>query len=80
MIDPLIRSLYAQLKIRTGPATPDGVVARTVEGRTLYVNTTPGTLSVAMPGAKSGTARDVLTGRKLPGALDLAGYGVALVE
>lgn len=78
--DPLIRSLYARLKIRTGPATPEGVVARTVEGRTLYVNTTPGALSVAMSGAKSGTARDVLTGRKLPGALDLAGYGVALVE
>jgi beta-galactosidase len=56
------------------------VVARTVEGRTLYVNTTPGALSVAMPGAKSGTVRDVLTGRKLSGALDLAGYGVALVE
>lgn len=76
VIGPLIRSLYARLGIPTGPKTPESVVARTVEGRTLYVNTAA--TAVAVPLTKPG--RDVLTGRPVAGTLQLDGYGVALLD
>ena len=73
---PLLRSLYTTLGIPIGPTTPEGVVARTVEGRTMYVNTT--TAPIAVPIATPG--KDVLTGHSVSGTLRLPGYGVALVQ
>ncbi|GGB41598.1 beta-galactosidase [Sphingomonas metalli] len=75
-LDPLLRSLYAELRIARGPETPEGVSARTVEGRTLYVNTGTGPATVSL----TGTHRDVLTGTRHDGALVLPGFGVALME
>jgi beta-galactosidase len=75
-IDPLIRSLYAKLGIERGPVTPSGVVARVVERRTLYVNTNNAPATVAL----AGTRRDVLTGATYSGRIDLAPYGVALLQ
>ena len=75
-IDPLIRSLYGELGIERGPVTPPGVSARLVEGRTLYVNTNNAPATVPVAGAK----RDVLTGASHAGTVDLAPYGVALVQ
>lgn len=75
-IEPVVRSLYARLDIQRGPDTPEGVVARVAEGRTLYVNTrdTPVTVSFA------GTKRDVLTDNLHDGRLNLKGFGVALLQ
>ena len=75
-IDPLIRSLYRELGIDRGPVTPLGVVARVVEGRTLYVNTNnaPATITIA------GNRRDVQTGASYSGKIELAPYAVALVQ
>jgi beta-galactosidase len=75
-IDPLIRSLYGEAGIERGPVTPAGVVARLVEGRTLYVNTNNALATVTV----TGTKRDALTGAAYAGRIDLAPYGVALVK
>jgi beta-galactosidase len=75
-IDPLIRSLYGQLGIELGPVTPAGVIARVVDGRTLYVNTNNVSATVKVTGSK----KDLLTGEAYRGEVQLAPYGVALVE
>jgi beta-galactosidase len=74
--DPLLRSLYGELGIERGPVTPPGVVARVVEGRTLYVNTNNAPATVRIDGGK----RDVLTNAAYRGEIALPAYGVALVE
>lgn len=75
-LGPLVRSLYAKLAIERGPVTPDGVIARVVDGRTVYVNTTDTPATVSFDGRK----RDVLTDRAHDGTLDLPGYGVAVLQ
>ena len=40
LLRPLYRQLYPSVGVEPGPATPDGVIARVVQGRVLYVNTT----------------------------------------
>ena len=39
-IGPLLNYIYTVAGIQPGPKTPEGVYARVVDGRTLYVNTT----------------------------------------
>ncbi|MDP1026983.1 beta-galactosidase [Sphingomonas sp. KR1UV-12] len=73
---PLIRSLYQSLNIERGPQTPRGVVARIVDGRTLYVNTTDTPVTVQIGGAR----RAVLSGKRYQGEMTLAGYGAELLE
>jgi beta-galactosidase len=73
---PLYRQLYASLGIAPGPKTPEGVYARVVEGRALYVNTTGETRDVAIDGAMSG----LLTGKRWSGTLRLEPLGVDLLE
>jgi beta-galactosidase len=72
---PLYRQLYASLGIVPGPKTPDGVYARTVDGRTLYVNTTGEARDVAIDGAMTG----VLGGKQWSGTLRLEPLGVELL-
>ena len=76
LLGPVVRSLYAKLDIRPGPKSPEGVVARSVAGRTLYVNTTPAALALRLPAS----GHDVLTGKAVAGPLQLEGYGVALID
>ncbi|NKJ42241.1 beta-galactosidase [Novosphingobium sp. SG720] len=76
LLGPLVRSLYAQLGIARGPETPDGVVAREVDGRTLYVNTTPAPITVPIAGSKTGA----ISRQRYTGHLDLPGYGAEIVE
>lgn len=76
ILKPLYRSLYAQLGIVPGPATPKGVVAREVKGRTLYVNTGANPVEVKISGKRKG----LLSGKEWAGPLLLEGYGVDLVE
>ncbi len=72
----LYRQLYASLDIAPGPKTADGVYAREVDGRILYVNTTAEPRELALPGAMKG----LLTGRVWTGALRLDPWGVDLLE
>jgi beta-galactosidase len=76
LMRPLYRQLYDSLGIEPGPKTPDGVYARTVQGRTLYVNTTGDAKDVAIDGAMTG----VLSGQHWSGTLHLAPLGVDLLE
>ncbi|MFZ2995837.1 beta-galactosidase [Sphingobium sp.] len=75
-LGPLIRSLYGELGIDRGPVTPEGVVARNVEGRTLYVNTTDTAKSVPIEGSKTG----VIGNRRYTGQLDLKPYDAELLQ
>lgn len=66
-IGPLLDHLYAITGIQRGPQTPEGVFARVVDGRTLYVNTTDEPKHVAIEGSKHG----LVTNRDYNGAADL---------
>jgi beta-galactosidase len=72
----LYRSLYTSLDITPGPATPDGVYARVVDGRTLYVNTTTQSRDVTLAEPMTG----LLSGKHWSGVLHLAPYGVDLLQ
>jgi len=72
----LYRQLYASLRVAPGPKTPEGVLARAVDGRVLYVNTTGETRVVPIEGAMKG----VLSGRRWTQALRLEPLGVELLE
>jgi len=76
LIGPLIRSLYAKLGVERGPVTPDGVVARTVDGRTMYVNTKDSPVSVPFTGSRN----DVLSGKNYSDVITLPAYGIALLQ
>lgn len=76
IVGPLVRSLYPELGIARGPQTPDGVYARVVDGRTLYVNSTTSPKAVKISGSKTG----VLSGKHYTGTLHLEGYGVELLQ
>jgi beta-galactosidase len=76
LMKPLYRQLYESVGIAPGPKTPDGVYARVVDGRTLYVNTTGEAKDVAIDGAMNG----VLTGKRWNGMLRLEPLGVDLLE
>ncbi len=76
IIGPILRSLYASVGVERGPATPAGVSARVVEGRTLYVNTTDGAVDVPIAGNKEG----VITGKRYSGVLHLGPYQVDLLQ
>jgi len=66
-IGPLLNHLYGITGIQRGPQTPEGVFARVVDGRTLYVNTTDEPKHVAIEGSKHG----LVTNRDYNGAVDL---------
>jgi beta-galactosidase len=76
LMRPLYRQLYASLGLQPGPRTPDGVVARAVDGRVLYVNTTGQARDVPIDGAMKG----VLSGKRWTGTLRLEPLGVDLLE
>lgn len=73
---PLYRSLYASLHIQPGPKTPEGVYARTVNGRTLYVNASYAPKDVVIEGSKTG----LLTGKTWTGTLHLDADGVEVLQ
>jgi beta-galactosidase len=73
---PLVRSLYSDLAIQKGPETPDGIYARVVDGRTLYVNTTNQEKTVAIRGSKRG----IISGASYKDVIRLKPYDADLVE
>ena len=76
MVGPLVRSLYGQLGIEPGPKTPDGVYARVVDGRKLYVNTTDEEKRVQV-GTK---VQGFLSHQSYDGEMKLGAYQVELVK
>jgi beta-galactosidase len=76
VMQALYRSLYGQLGIARGPVTPEGVYAREVHGRTLYVNTTtrPQNIRLDRPGT------GVLGGKAWSDTLQLEPYGAELLQ
>jgi beta-galactosidase len=58
-VGPVLSHVLQLANIQPGPATPDGVYARMVDGRTLYVNTTGEQKTIAIEGNKRG----ILTNR-----------------
>jgi beta-galactosidase len=54
VIGSLLNYLYTVAGIQPGPKTPDGVFARVVDGRTLYVNTTGDEKKIPILSTKKG--------------------------
>jgi beta-galactosidase len=73
---PLLRQLYAEAGIEPGPKTPDGVFARAVDGRVLYVNTNHAPVDLPIEGDMDG----VLGGKRWHGTLRLEPRGVELLQ
>ena len=75
-IKPLMNYLYKVTGIQPGPRTPDGVYARVVDGRTLYVNTTQEEKSLAV----GPHAHGVLSGKSYAREMKLGPYQADLVQ
>jgi len=76
LVAPLVRSLLTPLGIKPGPTTPEGVYARVVDGRTLYVNTTDEVKDVVL----GGKAQGILSHHSYEGDMKLGPYQAELVE
>ena len=76
ILAPLVRSLYSTLGVEKGPETPEGVYARVVEGRTLYVNTTGEGKTIPIRGNRQG----LISGTAYDGVIRLKPYDADLVE
>ena len=75
-IEALLARLLQFAGIQPGPSTPDGVYARVVEQRTLYVNTTDEPKKVAIEGSKRG----ILTKRVYEGSMVLGPFEADLTQ
>ncbi len=76
LMKPLIDNLCAKLGIKAGPSTPEGVYARVVDGRTLYVNTTESEKFITVGEHVHG----ILANSFYDGELKLGPYDAELVE
>ncbi|MGA2050475.1 MAG: beta-galactosidase [Terracidiphilus sp.] len=75
-ITPLMKYLCTVASIQPGPETPEGVYARVVDGRTLYVNTTGEEKRVPISSVKRG----ILSNRKFEKAVVLGPMEADLIE
>jgi len=75
LLAPLVRSFYGELGIELGPATPEGVYARVVQGKTLYVNSTGESKTISIAGPRHGE----ITGKSYSGSVVLGPYQVDLI-
>jgi beta-galactosidase len=75
-IGPVLSLLLKLAAVQPCPSTPDGVYARVVDGRTLYVNTSGEQKRVAIDGKKRG----ILSKRIYEGAVVLGPLEADLVE
>jgi beta-galactosidase len=66
-IGPLMNYIDTIAGIQPGPKTPEGVYARVVDGRTLYVNTSQQTVSFSVNGARKG----IVSNRTYDGTVSL---------
>ena len=75
-IGPVLEHVLQLVGIQAGPSTPEGVYARAVDGRTLYVNTTEEKKIVAIKGSK----RSIQTNRIYEGNMVLDPLESDLIE
>ncbi len=75
-IGPLLSYLYSISGIQPGPQTPDGVYARVVDGRTLYVNTTGEGKRIPITGVKKG----IISNQTFEGEVVLAPQDTDLIQ
>jgi len=75
-IGPLLGRLFDKVGVDPGPKTPEGVYARLVDGRTLYVNTTGQQQSIPISGSQKG----IITGRLFEGDVTLGPLQADLVQ
>ena len=74
-IGPVLNSIYRMVGLQPGPRTPDGVYARVVDGRTLYVNTTQREQMIPIDGRRKG----IISGREYDGTLILGPQDADLI-
>jgi beta-galactosidase len=72
----VLNHVYKMAGIEPGPQTPEGVYARVVEGRILYVNTTGQQKEIPIVGEKKG----IITNRVYEGAVILEPQGADLIQ
>jgi beta-galactosidase len=75
-IGPLLDSVIKSVGIQPGPKTPEGVYARAVDGRILYVNTTQEEQRIPITGTKQG----ILSHRVYKGEVSLGPWQSDLVH
>jgi beta-galactosidase len=75
-IGPLLNYLYGVAGIQRGPKTPEGVFARIVDGRMLYVNTTLEEKRIPIQGVKKG----IISSRAFDETLILGPMGADLIQ
>ena len=75
-LGPVISYLCKLTGVRPGPRTPDGVYARTVDGRILYVNTTSEEKRISIEGAGKG----IITNRVYQGTVILGPFESDLIQ
>jgi beta-galactosidase len=76
VLRPLLKYLCTVAGIQPGPKTPEGVYARVVDGRTLYVNTTEQEKSISITGVKKG----IISNRVFEEAVVLGPMEADLIE
>jgi beta-galactosidase len=75
-VAPVLKHLYKLANIQPGPQTPEGVYARVVDGRTLYVNTTGQEQRIPITGKREG----IISHRNYDGAVILGPQEADLIE
>ncbi|WP_202925491.1 beta-galactosidase [Edaphobacter sp. 12200R-103] len=75
-IAPALKYAETLAGVKAGPTTPEGVYARVVEGRTLYVNTTGEKKMIPL----SHPATGILSGRRFEGSMVLAPLDAELLQ
>jgi beta-galactosidase len=74
-IGPVLNSICKRVGLQPGPRTPDGVYARVVDGRTLYVNTTQREQRIPVEGRRQG----IISGRVYEGTVILGPQDADLI-
>ena len=75
VMGPVLNSISKIAGLQPGPRTPEGVYARVVDGRTLYVNTTESEQRIPIEGRRKG----IISGRVYDGALILGPQDADLI-
>lgn len=75
-IGPVLEVVKRAAGVKDGPQTPEGVYARVIQGRTFYVNTNWGEVTIPVQGTKRG----LLSGKTFTDHVVVPAKGAELVE
>ncbi|AIE83676.1 beta-galactosidase [Fimbriimonas ginsengisoli] len=76
IMDLLYKKIGPEIGIKPGPKTPDGVYARVVDDRILYVNSTGSDVDIPIEGKMKG----LISGKTWTGVLHLGGFNADLLQ